>query len=185
MSKFGKLNHTNKSDTMSILKKLEPSQHDVPVFDTIISDGVALVQIVSPDTSQIFQQYCRNELHSFLMHKISKVKRADIVFDIYKDHSIKSTTRETRGFGRRVKVSSETPIPKNQRNFLRVNKNKAELFKLISDYVTCIECDKIIVAAKNEEAVTNDTSTELNDVSTCNHEETDTRSYYIHYVKFK
>ena len=55
------------------------------------------------------KQYCINELHSFLMHKINKVKRAYIVFGIYKDHSIKSTAIETRGFGRRVKVSSETP----------------------------------------------------------------------------
>ena len=47
------------------------------------------------------------------MHKINKVKREDIVFDIYKDRSIKSTARGTRGFQRRVKVSFKTPIPKN------------------------------------------------------------------------
>ena len=111
-----------------------------------------------------FQEYCRNELHSLLLiHKINKVKRADIVFDIYKDHSIKSTAREI-GFGRRVKVSSETPIPKNCGNFLRVNENKAELFELSSNYVTCIECANIIVATKNEKATTNDTSTDLSDV---------------------
>ena len=79
--------------------------------------------------------------YSFLMHKINKLKPADIVLDIYKDHSIKSTAGETRGFGRRVKISSKTPIPKNWQNFLRVNENKAKLFKLISDYVTCIQCD--------------------------------------------
>ena len=45
--------------------------------------------------------------------------------------------------------------------FLRVNENKAKLFKLISDYVTCIECDKIIVATKNEKVVTDYTSTDL------------------------
>ena len=113
MQKFGKLNHTNKSDTINILEKLEPGQHNVPEFDTIIFDGAAVVEIVSPKKSQTFQQYCRNELHSFLMPKINKGKRADIVFDIYKDHSIKSAARETRGFGRRVKVNSETRIPKN------------------------------------------------------------------------
>ena len=42
------------------------------------------------------QQYCRNELHSM----INKMKRADIVFDIYKNLSIKSTARQTRGFER-------------------------------------------------------------------------------------
>ena len=32
LSKFGKLNHTNQSNTISILEKLEPSQHNVPKF---------------------------------------------------------------------------------------------------------------------------------------------------------
>ena len=62
LSKFEKLNHTNKSDTISIFEKTEPSQHNVPEFDTIIFNGKAVVQIVSPKTSQNFQQYCRNEL---------------------------------------------------------------------------------------------------------------------------
>ena len=39
LSKFGKLNHTNKSNTISILEALEPRQHNVPKFDTIIFDG--------------------------------------------------------------------------------------------------------------------------------------------------
>ena len=47
------------------------------------------------------------------MDKINKVKYADnIVFNIYKGHSIKSTAIESRGFGR-AKVSSEMPFPKN------------------------------------------------------------------------
>ena len=49
------------------------------------------------------------------------------------------------------------------------------MFKLISDYVTFIECDKIIAATQNEKAVTNDTSTDLSDVSPRNQEEVDTR----------
>ena len=65
ISKFGKLNHTNKSDTLNILEKLEPSQHNVLEFETIIFDGAAVVQMSSPNTLQTFQQYCRNELHSF------------------------------------------------------------------------------------------------------------------------
>ena len=121
------------------------------------------------------------------MHKINKVKCADIVFDISKGHSIKSTARERRGFERRVKVSSETPIPNNWQNLLRVNKNKAELLELISDYVTCIECNKVIVARKNEKAVTNDTSADLSDVSPCNHEEAETHIllHTLHEIRSK
>ena len=61
------------------------------------------------------------------------------------------------------------------------------MFELISDYVTCIECDKVIVATKNEKAVTNDTSTDLSDLSPCNREEVDTRIllYTLHQIKSK
>ena len=48
------------------------------------------------------------------------------------------------------------------------------MFELVSDYVNCIECGKIIVATKNEKAVTNDKSTDLSDVSLRNHEKADT-----------
>ena len=46
------MNHTNKSDIISILEKLEPSQHNVLEYDTIIFDDAAVVQIVSPKASQ-------------------------------------------------------------------------------------------------------------------------------------
>ena len=61
------------------------------------------------------------------------------------------------------------------------------MFELISDYVTCIECDKIIVATKNEKAVTNDASTDLTDVSPCNHEEADTHIllHTLHQIRNK
>ena len=52
LSKFWKLNHTNKSDTISILEKLGPSLNNVLEFDTTIFDGAAVVHIVSPKTSQ-------------------------------------------------------------------------------------------------------------------------------------
>ena len=91
----------------------DPREDRVPEFDTIIFYDAAVVQIAFLEPAQIFQQYFRNELHSFLMDKINKVKYADnIVFNIYKGHSIKST--ESRGFGR-AKASSEMPFPKNWR----------------------------------------------------------------------
>ena len=56
MPKFGKLNHINKSNTISVFGKLEPSQHSVPEFDAIIFDGAAVVQIVSPNLATILQK---------------------------------------------------------------------------------------------------------------------------------
>ena len=56
LPKFGKLNHINKSDTVSILEKLEPSQQNVSEFDAIIFDGTAIVQIISPKLAAILQK---------------------------------------------------------------------------------------------------------------------------------
>ena len=89
MSKFVKLNHTNKYDTIR-----EPNQHNVPEFDTIIFDGAAVVQIIYPNTLQTSQQYRRYELHNFFMDEINKVKRANVEFDIYKNYTIKLTAKE-------------------------------------------------------------------------------------------
>ena len=33
------------------------------------------------------------------------LNRIDIVFDIYLDHSIKNSTRNKRGFGKRIKIA--------------------------------------------------------------------------------
>ena len=60
-----------------------------------------------------------------------------------------------------------------------------ELFELISDYITCIECEKIIVATKNEKALTIDTSTDLGDVSPCNHEDTGILLHTLHQIRSK
>ena len=56
LPKFGKLNHINKSDTISILEKIEASQHNVPEFDVLIFDGAAVVQIISPNVATILQK---------------------------------------------------------------------------------------------------------------------------------
>ena len=80
------------------------------------------------------------------MSKIRNVKRVDIVFDVYKEKGIKSSTREKRDFGRRIKVNSTTRIPKTWHNFLRVNENKTELFGIISNYIISIDCQQHIVA---------------------------------------
>ena len=85
--------------------------------------------MVAPNSSKTFHQF-----KNYIYKKISKpeITRADIVFDVYKEKSVKSCTREKRGTGRRIKVVESTPLPKNWKTFLRVNENKTELFGLIS-----------------------------------------------------
>ena len=84
-------------------------------------------------------------------------KPGDIVFDIYLDHSIKNSTKNNRGFGKRIKVARDTPIPRHWKSFLRVNEVKE------------------LVATKNIVIVTNIANYLPSQLTPCNHEEVNTR----------
>ena len=49
---------------------------------------------------------------------------------VYFKNSIKAPTRINRGFRTRIKVANTTPLPRNWKSFLRVDKNKSEVFQL-------------------------------------------------------
>jgi len=53
--------------------------------------------------------------------------RIDIIWDVYKEDSLKESTREKRGKGIHRKVSSQTNVPSHFKYFLRDSSNKREL----------------------------------------------------------
>ena len=55
---------------------------------------------------------------------LETANRVDLVWDVYKDDSLKKFLREKRGSGQRRKVLESTKIPKNWKGFLRVDENK-------------------------------------------------------------
>ena len=62
-----------------------------------------------------------------------RVKRIDIVFDVYSHHSLKLLTREKRGVASRLHITANTKIPANWQELLRVDENKTELFQFLAD----------------------------------------------------
>ena len=84
--------------------------------------------VLSHESSENPPSFGRHILRYFNNHQ-----RVDVVFDTYSSESIKSGTREKRGEGKRRKVNSETKVPGNWQDFLRVSQNKEELFKVISE----------------------------------------------------
>ena len=69
------------------------------------------------------------------MNHLQTSKRVDIVWNTYKENSIKNATRETRGKGQRRKVTGETKIPPNWKAFLQDNTNEKEYFALLTNRV--------------------------------------------------
>ena len=97
--------------------------------------------------------------------------RVDVVFDIYKDKSSKSQTRENRDAGIRV-----SPVLKNFTSFMRNDLNKTELLVMLAQPFTAI-ANPTIVATNLENVVTNDLSLNNQELALCNHDEADTRLF--------
>ena len=104
-------------------------------MDAIILDGAVVVQMLQPTAVSTFEEYFDCVVEPYILRQLEEVKRLDIVWDVYKDDSLKNVTRETQGSGQRRKVLLSTRIPSDWKGFLRVGGNKDELFKLLATKV--------------------------------------------------
>ena len=68
--------------------------------------------------------------------QLEKAKRINVIWDVYMPDSLKSSTQEKRGKGTRRRVTALTAIPRNWKDFLRVDGNKKELFSFLSQQIT-------------------------------------------------
>ena len=96
---MGKLRSGCKSDLLNCLQKLYPSQDDAPGVDVLILDGAAIVNMLKPTECQTFQNYVSNIFIKYLEKQLCRVRRIDIVWDVYKPDSIKCTTCIKQGNG--------------------------------------------------------------------------------------
>ena len=104
-------------------------------MDAIILDGAVVVQMLQPTAASTFEEYFDSVVALYILRQLEDVKRLDIVWDVYKDGSLKKVTREKRGSGQRKKILLSTRIPSDWKGFLRVVENKDELFKLLATKV--------------------------------------------------
>ena len=98
----------------------------------------------------------------------------DVVFDEYLPESLKAATRKKRGKGIRRRVEPSSYIPRNWQAFLRIDKNKVELFSFLAMKIATKETEKQIVSTHRTDVF----CTQPRDVAglaPCTHEEADTR----------
>ena len=105
-----------------------------------------------------------------------KYSRVDVVFDIYRQDSLKGETRQKRGTGVRRKVVGNSRPPKSWHNFLRCDENKTEIFGFLADKIMLIQTNSQIIVTKGDYIVCN---LEINKdlLAPCNHEEADIRMF--------
>ena len=152
----------------------DPSE-EVPAVDMTVIDAATFVNMNPPPGELTFREYC-DELKDKLSMIERAVTRMDAVFDVYKEGSLKSQTREKRGTRIRVSVREHAPVLKNFTNFMRCDASKTELFAMISQKASSLSMP-IVVGTVSEGVVTNQPSLNSlrNQSSPCNHEEADTR----------
>ncbi|ELU15800.1 hypothetical protein CAPTEDRAFT_215744 [Capitella teleta] len=176
LTKDGEIDHSTKSEILDCLCVQEKQV----ASDTTCAllDGAVVVQMVRPKNSTTFGDYCADVFLQYVFIMLKTKDWVDIVFDVYKDNSLKSGIRQQGGTGIRRRVTLSTKIPGNWASFLRVSQNKQELFIEISQYMKTVilPAGKHIVCTLLEEClVVAEGSLNLSSLAPCSHEEADTR----------
>lgn len=173
LAHMGKLRQGQKSDLVTCMESLSKPSSNIPLVDVTILDGAVVVQMLSPGTAITFQEYADYVFLPYVTKQLDQVKRVDVVWDVYQDDSLKSTTREKRGTGTRRRVTPSSKLPKNWKSFLRVNENKTELFQFLAKELesTSVE-NKELYTTYGEYVLS---SPRRDGLMQCSHEEADTR----------
>lgn len=116
-----------------------------------------------------------NEVMAYLPSKFVKTfQRVDVVFDEYRETSLKAATRMKRGTGARIRVEGRRKLPGNRQQFLREDGNKTELFNILSDNVTAETFPGVVVMTRGKELRCLEVINEQ-ELSPCTQKEADTR----------
>ena len=134
------------------------------------------MNLLKPGAYKTFQEYGENVFLKYLTSQLHGVsKRLDIVWDEYIHDSLKSTTRSKRGKGVRTCVEPNNRIPGNWNAFLRVDENKAELFRFLTEMSITLEAGGKKVISTRGHGVRGNYDADIHNLSPCTHEEADTR----------
>ena len=127
----GLLRKTNKASLASLLQKNVQVSEEVPVNSAAVIDGMSLVQRLKGD--QLTFGDVAITVLSMAMKEGVSCNRIDVVFDIYKELSIKNSERRLRGeeSGHQPVNITSTQIVRQWRNFLTRVSNKTSLITFI------------------------------------------------------
>lgn len=129
----GSLRKTNKASLAKELQKDITAADVIPQPCARIIDGMAMVQKMRGDQKTFAE--VADCLMSITLNEGTDSQRIDVVFDVYKEESIKNAEREKRGSesGHVFKNIKADHKIHQWRKFLSNSKNKSQLIKFISD----------------------------------------------------
>ena len=183
LTRSGGIRSGNKSDLVKCIQPLSYTEtvSNQPKVPAVVLEGSVLVNLAKPKKNQSFKDYATDVFCPQIRKQMNEysAQRVDIVFDTYKDQSLKASTRVKRGKGIRRKVLDKSVAPTNWRNFLHLDQNKIELFLYLS--TTIIQHgdrgDVIMICAYDDTYISSSNKLDLSNLTPCNHEEADTRVF--------
>ena len=166
-----------KSDLLKCFEEFSNAQSEAPDTTSLVLDGAVIVQMLKPAVAKNFDDYAQDVFIPYLSTKLQTVLRLDLVWDRYVADSLKGSARSKRGKGVRRRVVGAAVIPGNWQNFLRVDTNKTELFKFLSEAIFrwFDQDDKQLVITDGEAVLSKPPLLDLALLAPCSHEEADSR----------
>ena len=181
LSLNGRLRQCNKSDLLAILESLvDKTETEAQMANHVtVLDGSFVVQYLRPIDCKTFGEYASKVFIPHVQKSLTQSKRLDIVWDIYRELTIKAQTREKRGTGQRRKIESSSVVPKDWQSFLRNSDNKTELYAFLSNSVlSLLELkDKEVIVNHDNVSLSLDFSKDMSEFDNCDHEEADSRIF--------
>lgn len=177
LSDGGRLRLGTKSDPLTCLEDLSPAQTKAPDVTCVVLDGAAIVQMIRPGGAKTFDEYAQQVFIPYISSKLCSVSRVDIIWDTYKNDSLKGTAGAKHGKGIRRYVVGKAAIPGNWQNILHVDSNKTELFSFLSKVLIQAFCkeEKEVVVTDGQRVLSTQPLPDLHTLATCSHEEADSR----------
>ena len=181
LSGEGQQRQGTKSDLLDCLEQCAPSSKGITDVDAKVLDGAVIIHMLRPRGCRLFKDYAQNIFQPFIMSSLDKVKRLDVIWDRYLENSLKQSAREKRmnlGTAQRQRVLSDSPIPSNWESFLRIEENKDELFRYLSESMKDYDTnEKVLVSTYGESVITvgQHILKDMESLQPCSHEEADTR----------
>ncbi|KAK3728046.1 hypothetical protein QZH41_015787, partial [Actinostola sp. cb2023] len=127
----GFLRKTNKAALATLLQKNVQPAERIPSNLAVVIDGMSLVQKVNADHLSFGD--VADTVLNMALREGTQCKRIDVVFDTYREISIKNFERSLRGeeTGHQLRSITSTQIVRQWRNFLTRVSNKTSLISFI------------------------------------------------------
>jgi len=178
----GLLRKTNKASLATTLQRNVTAVEQLPENCASVVDGIGLVQRVKGDQATFAD--IATTVFSMVLDEGDKSNRIDVVFDTYRENSIKNSERLLRGeeCGHQLQAIVGTQIVRQWRSFLTRVKNKNSLISFIvrewmkAGFREKLQ-QKVLYATMSNRCyrITSDGSNEVQTLQ-CQHEEADGRT---------